>query len=745
MEGKGRILSTVGAIAATCAVALGPGQAVSGSEGSSVKVYGTWRVFTKADGLPHDRIRSLRVSGGQVWVGTEKGLALHEDGIWKKWGAQDGLPWPAISAIDVDEKTHDVWLGTWGGGLVRFCGGRFEQFNQFNSGLAGDLVFAVAVIGDRVWAATNGGLSSFDFIRDEWDLHAERRADGPETAIVGLSSQKGELFAAAWCGGLRWFDLANGKWTLLGKPPRTAGLQPPPVSAGEDTTIALTTIGRVLWWAEQTQLVRRDSDGRLDSRRVPRMDPWRDSIRCIAARDESSVWLGTEEGLLELADWDSDMWVSYPRGGKAARSFARLSRGGKGMETRSLDSRASLEGIRCVALDDEGIWAGTPHGLIRGTNEKSWDSLPQATAENRQDDEDSTVPPLIVSRPSVTIGVVAKAAKTIVLPGETAQVKNRNGSVDRYGAQLAVARIDPHNGKPNHLNVDIVMSNSGFARYGWGLAEDDIPRFAIQRNAIALVGHLGPDSRIMSAVILGTGLPLVNSASTAASIDERANPWVFRCRSNDPRQHELLLGYVIDSLHKTRVGIVRIESPLAQMHLNWWISHARTRGHGALIDMTLHQDGGNLPDVLDSICSAEVDVILTWCDVSTASAILRGMRDRGSAAVFIGGDEIVCNEFVSQIGRDPGTILAPYPCQHRKDRAARAEFVREYARGWPRRITSVDPELTFDAVHHLLEAVQIAAPNPEAVREVLQEMDRPCMARLDGERWVTCELPDEQR
>src|SRR3972149_5548491 len=85
-------------------------------------VHDNWQVFTIADGLPDSSIRCVRVSNGRVWIGTDNGLALLDGNAWKCWTQRDGLPWPMISDIEVDGESGDVWLGAWGGGLVRLTG-----------------------------------------------------------------------------------------------------------------------------------------------------------------------------------------------------------------------------------------------------------------------------------------------------------------------------------------------------------------------------------------------------------------------------------------------------------------------------------------------------------------------------------------------------------------------------------------------------------------------------------------------
>ena len=175
--GRGRRGSTRLLVLATLvglSFALDPG--LPGGEDVAVErpvVFTTWRILGVEDGLPDASIRSVRVVGDEVWVGTDGGLGLLRDHGWGVWTADDGLPGAPISAIDEEPGTGDMWLGTLGGGLVRFTAGRFDRFTQFDSGLAGDQVFAVVAAEERIWVATNGGISSLEPATGSWDLHVE--------------------------------------------------------------------------------------------------------------------------------------------------------------------------------------------------------------------------------------------------------------------------------------------------------------------------------------------------------------------------------------------------------------------------------------------------------------------------------------------------------------------------------------------------------------------------------------------
>jgi hypothetical protein len=133
-------------------------------------VYTKWKQFTVKDGLPNDHIFAVKAHGHHVWVGTEDGLARLDKrtGEIRSWKEADGLPWRVVSALEVDERTGDLWIGLFGGGLSRFSGGRFEHWHQLNSGLVNDVVYGVAVEGDNVWAATTAGTSRYNVKTGEW-------------------------------------------------------------------------------------------------------------------------------------------------------------------------------------------------------------------------------------------------------------------------------------------------------------------------------------------------------------------------------------------------------------------------------------------------------------------------------------------------------------------------------------------------------------------------------------------------
>jgi signal transduction histidine kinase/ligand-binding sensor domain-containing protein/ActR/RegA family two-component response regulator len=155
--------------------------------------------FTHAEGMPHDTVRSLledrtgrlwvgtlggvcwidghrcvpvpeltgvtrtlyESADGAIWAGNAAGLTRSHDGVVTRWAASDGLPREVImDIVEAPRGSGTLWLGTLGGGLVRFAGGRFTRYTT-DSGLFDDTVYrALPDAQGRLWLTCNRGLSS---------------------------------------------------------------------------------------------------------------------------------------------------------------------------------------------------------------------------------------------------------------------------------------------------------------------------------------------------------------------------------------------------------------------------------------------------------------------------------------------------------------------------------------------------------------------------------------------------------
>ncbi len=161
-----------------------------------------WRTYTVKNtngGLPNDWVYSIAIDKkGNVWFGTEGGLAFYDGSKWKNWNHKDGLGAPYEKVKDTLTKDTDpatlskhhakqkvemglekiqapynpnyivsmlldskgrIWCGTWGGGLSVFENGKFKTYTT-REGLIGNYVPMLKEGPDgTIWIGQNTGLS----------------------------------------------------------------------------------------------------------------------------------------------------------------------------------------------------------------------------------------------------------------------------------------------------------------------------------------------------------------------------------------------------------------------------------------------------------------------------------------------------------------------------------------------------------------------------------------------------------
>lgn len=340
-------------------------------------VYTKWKHFTVADGLPNDHIFAVKVDGDRIWVGTEDGLALidKKTGKIRSWKEKDGLPWRVVTGIDVDPKTGDVWLALFGGGLARFSGGRFDHFTQLNSGLVNDVVYAVAVEHDNIWAATAAGASRYNTVTHEWSIFTEKNSPMEEIWNYAVSYADGKVYLGVWGSGVLEYDLAAGRWKDYLDPDgemeidlyRDDGI-------AHVITSGVSYVDKILWVSSYF------GASRYDGRR------WRifynqdsglpsDFENNMKARSAIEAWYCTDKGLGAIMDFETNTWVAYTRDPKTLHGKAVVTRDKTVLKEIDMDTGVPHSFAISVDFDGQDVWVGTAKGLGWGIGEGYYPGL----------------------------------------------------------------------------------------------------------------------------------------------------------------------------------------------------------------------------------------------------------------------------------------------------------------------------------------------------------------------------------
>ena len=328
-------------------------------------VYTNWKHFTVENGLPNDHVFAVKSDGPRVWIGTEDGLACYDKNSKqiRSWKEEDGLPWRVVSALDVNPKTGEVWIGLFGGGLARFSGGRFDHFHQLNSGLVNDVVYGVAVENDNVWAATTAGASRYNTIEKKWTIYTEKNAPMEEIWNYGVSYDKGKVYLGVWGSGVLEFDVATELWLDYLDPDGEMEID----LYRDDGIVHVITTGTshvdgILWVTTYFGMSR--YDGRH----------WRgyyaketglpsDFGNSVAGRSANEAWFATDKGLGVVTDFPTDTWVTYTMDPETHAGQAVVSRGNCILKTVAMERSIPHNYVLWVDIDGNDAWVGTSKGL----------------------------------------------------------------------------------------------------------------------------------------------------------------------------------------------------------------------------------------------------------------------------------------------------------------------------------------------------------------------------------------------
>lgn len=193
-----------------------------------------WARITAKDGLAGDDVRVILPGrAGNLWIGSYGGLSSFKDGRWTRWTEREGLPSSTIRAL-YEDGGGALWIGTYDGGLIRFEDGKFRQITV-NQGLFNKGVFRI--LEDEhgyFWMSCNRGIYRVS------KQQLNDVANGILKTVTSKSYGKGDGMSNEECNGgnqpagirardgTLWFPTQDGVAVIDPKIPRS-NMQPAPV------------------------------------------------------------------------------------------------------------------------------------------------------------------------------------------------------------------------------------------------------------------------------------------------------------------------------------------------------------------------------------------------------------------------------------------------------------------------------------------------------------------------------------
>jgi len=163
----------------------------------------SYTVFTTADGLPSNIIRDVLVDGeGQLWIGTESGIAAFDGISFTNFGLSSGLQSVGINDLALDNNSS-LWIAS-ANGAVSFKEGHFKLLDEEGSPGKQSVLSIFFDRGNNMWIGTeNNGI--YRCLEKEWQNWSENR----DRIVAGSyrtigQNWDGSIWAGSQIGILRW-------------------------------------------------------------------------------------------------------------------------------------------------------------------------------------------------------------------------------------------------------------------------------------------------------------------------------------------------------------------------------------------------------------------------------------------------------------------------------------------------------------------------------------------------------------
>ena len=372
------------ALLAICLAGFGFAAGFPGRDASSARdapANYVLRHWDTSQGLPQNSVlSSAQTPDGYLWFGTEEGLVRFDGTRFSIFDKNTGsLKNNEVLALTLD-KHHDLWIGTYGGGIARLHNGRFQPFTTAN-GLPSNLVRALYEDSDgALWIGTDGG--GIARLKDK-QIRVFTKADGlADDAVFSVTGDgEGNIWIGTH-GGLS--KLTNGHFSNITSADGLSNDFVRTVYAeGKDTVWAGTSDGLSLLSPAGIRSFR-TTDGLTSN-----------AVFSLAKDSAGNLWVGTTNGLNRLSngrftavtekngllgkdvwtileDREKSLWVGTAAGGLNCLRTGLFSATGK---AEGLTSDMILP----VFEDRDGnLWMGSDQGLMRMQKDGSVSSFTTA-------------------------------------------------------------------------------------------------------------------------------------------------------------------------------------------------------------------------------------------------------------------------------------------------------------------------------------------------------------------------------
>ncbi len=357
------------------AVVLDPWKRSANPRQSAI-VYDRFETLGVADGLPSEHVTSVLAEGDDLYVGTDRGLAVRRGGTWTVIDESDGLSHRYVTSVARDVASDTTWVSTLKG-LSRISGGDVRVYTQKNSGLVNDVIYHCVTDGPLVWCGTGAGMSVLDTRSGSWTIYDTANAIMREPWCYAIALGPQRAWIGLWGGAIAELDRRTGRWREYRDPDgeMEIDLLKDDGPIHEVTSFVAFEDG-MLWQVTYFGMARYDGRSWQSFTKADAGLPG-DFMQHVATRGRAA-WLGTDEGFGVMRD---DTVISYVRQDDGT-CLVRTVKAGVEQETRTIATAPGDNYILWTFPRERDVWIATGSGLSRGIARETTDGGDDRTDGN---------------------------------------------------------------------------------------------------------------------------------------------------------------------------------------------------------------------------------------------------------------------------------------------------------------------------------------------------------------------------
>ncbi len=309
--------------------------------------------FTGTNNLLNNYVKTVfEDSQGRFWVGCINGIQLYDRStdsfhtfpIYHKEQQQ----YPQVSVNIIERKNKEIWMGTFGQGIITLQGDRFVSKDDLNEKTNSYFIHFIYEDNERnLWIASSGeGLFCYTANHQLHHYTAPQQITSEDVSCF-CEDQDGTLFVSTLNGGLMKFDKSSRRFIPIPYKGRY-NLSIKTLEIDKDNTLFIGTEGKGLKQYDRANNCIVDSPIHSNV-----FDITESKIHSILPDRDGNLWLGIfQKGLLSIPGMQNKFnYYGY-------KSYLKSSIGSSCVMAISVDS----QGVAWIGTDNDGLYAIDDNG-----------------------------------------------------------------------------------------------------------------------------------------------------------------------------------------------------------------------------------------------------------------------------------------------------------------------------------------------------------------------------------------------